>query len=59
MEDAYIMVAIEDAVAFDLCAVVGAPYWLFFLRDAGPKLRTCKTYHRCSNQYQTVMGNTE
>lgn len=47
--DGYIMVAIEDPVAFDLCAVVGAPYWLFFRREAGPKLRTCKTYYRCSN----------
>lgn len=36
---------IEDAVAFDLCAVVGAPYWLFLLRVAWPKFRTCKTYH--------------
>lgn len=43
IEGAYIIVAIEDPVAFDLCAVVGAPYWLFFLRNAGPKLRTCKT----------------
>lgn len=55
IEDAYIMVGIEDAVAFDFCAVVGAPYRLSFMRAAGLKLRTFRAYHRCNNQYQTVM----